>query len=288
MVALDERGDIAVAVGDPGAEIYPRSAVKPLQAAAMVAAGLEVPDDLLALVSASHDGRPEHVDGVRRILAAGGLDERRLANTPAWPIDVEAREALIRGGARPSSIVQNCSGKHAGMLVTCAVNGWPTAGYLEPEHPLQAMITEHLDSALGGVRHVGIDGCGAPTPVVTLSSLASATRRLAVDGHAVYRAMVTYPELVGGPTRDVTRLMRAVPGLVAKEGAEGVYVAALPDGRAVAVKIADGANRARVPVMVAALRALGVDVPDDSLIEPVLGHGRVVGHVRSIIDLRRR
>ena len=95
--------------------------------------------------------------------------------------------------------------------------------------------------------------------------------------------MTAHPELVGGPTRDVTRLMRAVPGLLAKDGAEGVYVAALPDGRTVALKIADGGSRARLPVMLAALRALGVDVPAGSLVEPVLGHGRAVGQVRSLV-----
>ncbi len=95
--------------------------------------------------------------------------------------------------------------------------------------------------------------------------------------------MTAHPHLVGGPDRDVTRLMRAVPGLMAKDGAEGVYVAALPDGRAVALKIADGASRARLPVMVAALARLGVDVPSESLREPVLGHGRDVGSVRALI-----
>ena len=284
VVGLDQNGSVALAAGDPELAIYARSAVKPLQAEAMIAAGLQLPADRLALVCASHDGRPEHIAGVRWILAGAGLDDTALDNTPTWPVDADATAELIRAGAAPTSLLQNCSGKHAAMLATSVINGWPTAGYLDGDHPVQTLIAEHLDAVTGGVSHIGIDGCGAPTPVCSLHGVARAVRRLALEAGPVYRAMTEHPEMVGGPTRDVTRLMRAVPGLVAKEGAEGVYVAALPDGRAVALKIADGANRARVPVMVAALRTLGVDVPDDSLIEPVLGHGRRVGTVRSIMS----
>ena len=283
VVGLDQQGDVAFAAGDPELGIYPRSAVKPLQAEALIAAGLDLPPELLALVCASHDGRPEHLTGVRRILAGAGLDDAALDNTPAWPVDDGATDELIRAGSSPSSLLQNCSGKHAGMLATCVINGWPTVGYLDVDHPLQTMIVAHLDAVTGGVSHVGIDGCGAPTPVCSLRGLAAAVRQIALEGGPVYRAMTERPDMVGGPTRDVTRLMRAVPGLMAKEGAEGVYVAALPDGRAVALKIADGANRARVPVMVAALHTLGVEVSDDSLIEAVFGHGRRVGTVRSIV-----
>ncbi len=89
--------------------------------------------------------------------------------------------------------------------------------------------------------------------------------------------------MVGGPTRDVTKLMRLVPGLLVKDGAEGVQVAALPDGRAIALKVADGAGRARTPVTVAALRSLGVAVASDALTEPILGHGQPVGSVRSLV-----
>lgn len=283
VVALDERGRLAWAAGDPDVAVYARSAIKPLQASAMMAAGLDVTDDLLALVCASHDGCPQHVAGVRRLLVGAGLDESALANSPTWPINTAATEQLVRDGAAPSSVLQNCSGKHAGMVATAAANGWPVEGYLAPDHPLQQLIVDHLADACGGVAHVGVDGCGAPAAVVSLRGLAAAVRRLAVDAHGTHRAMTTHPDLVGGPERDVTRLMRAVPGLMAKDGADGVYVAALPDGRAVALKIADGASRARLPVMVAALRSLGVDAPADSLVETVLGHGQVVGSVRSVV-----
>jgi L-asparaginase II len=283
VVALAADGSVAWAAGDPAVSIFPRSALKPLQAAAMVGAGLELDDQLLAVVCASHDGRPEHVAAVRAILAGAGLIEADLDNTPTLPLEVEAARAVLRAGGGPASITQNCSGKHAGMLATTVRNGWSTAGYRRPDHPLQRMILDDIARRAGGVSAVGVDGCGAPAPVVPLAGLARAVRELAVTGHPVHRAMATCPEMVGGPARDVTRLMRLVPGLLAKDGAEGVEVAALPDGRAVAVKVADGAGRARTPVVLAALRSLGVDVAADAIVEPVLGHGEPVGAVRSLV-----
>ena len=283
VVALAADGSVAWAAGDPDLAIFPRSALKPVQAAAMVAAGLVVTDRLLAVVCASHDGRPEHVDAVRELLAGAGLSPADLDNTPAMPLDVEAIRAVVRAGGGPASIAQNCSGKHAGMLVTTVVNGWPTVGYRASDHPVQRLILDDLASRAGAVTAVGVDGCGAPAPVVTLAGLARAVRRLAVEAHPVHRAMTAHPEMVGGPTRDVTRLMQAVPGLLCKDGAEGVQVAALPDGRAVAVKVADGAGRARTPVTVAALRSLGVDVDPAAFVEPVLGHGAPVGAVVSLV-----
>jgi L-asparaginase II len=283
VVALGPDGRVAWSAGDPDVVIYARSALKPLQAASMVGAGLELSDRLLAVVCASHDGRPEHLAAVAEILAGVGLRPGDLDNTPSLPLDAEASIAVVRSGARAASITQNCSGKHAGMLATAVVNGWPTAGYIDPEHPVQRRILDDLGRAVGPPEHVGIDGCGAPAATVSLHALAGAMSRLAVDAHPVYTAMTGHPEMVGGPTRDVTRLMRLVPGVVAKDGAEGVHVAALPDGRAVAVKIADGAGRARAPVTAAALRSLGVDLAPDALVEPVLGHGRPVGHVRPLV-----
>lgn len=283
VVALDADGEVAWAAGDPEAVIHPRSALKPLQAAAMVAAGLRLDDQLLAVACASHDGRPEHLAAVEAILDGVGLVAADLANTPALPLDHDAQAAAIRAGLSPSSIMHNCSGKHAAMLATAVVNGWPTAGYVDAAHPVQEAILEHLRAAAGAVHQVGIDGCGAPAPTVSLLGLAWAVRALAVDGDPAYRAMVAHPEMVGGPTRDVTVLMRLVPGLMVKDGAEGVQVAALPDGRAIAVKIADGAGRARAPVTVAALRSLGIDIPADVLPQPIYGHGRPVGGVRSLV-----
>jgi L-asparaginase II len=283
VVAIGCDGEVAFAAGDPDVCIYARSALKPLQATAMVDCGLALEDRLLAVACASHDGRPEHVAAVEQILAGVGLGADHLRNTPTLPLDVEAATAAVREGAGPASVLQNCSGKHAAMLATTVTNGWSTDGYLAPDHPVQVAILGHLAAATGPVDQVGVDGCGAPAPTATLAGLARAVRALAVERTAVHRAMTTHPEMVGGPARDVTVLMRQVPGLLVKDGAEGVQVAALPDGRAVAVKIADGAGRARTPVTVAALRLLGVDLPHEVAPQIVLGHGEPVGEVRAML-----
>lgn len=281
VVALDRDGSVAWAAGDPDVVIYPRSSLKPLQAAAMLTAGLSLDDRQLAVAGASHDGQADHVAVVREILDGAGLSEDDLENTPTMPLNDEARVEQLRAGDGPTSIRQNCSGKHAAMLATCVVNDWPTVGYLADDHPVQRLITEHIDTVAGGVGHVGVDGCGAPTAAISLVGLARAVRQLAVDDHPVYRAMVAHPLLVGGPGREVTRLMHDAPGLLVKDGADGVYVAAMPDGRAVAVKVADGGDRARRPVLVAALSSLGIDAGEATV--PVLGHGRPVGAVRSLV-----
>jgi L-asparaginase II len=291
IVGLTKTGEVAFAVGDPAAPIYPRSSNKPMQAVAMVRAGLELPPELLARVCASHDGTPAHLDAARRILAIAGLDEASLANTTDLPLDEASAVAVLRAGGGPTALQMNCSGKHGGMLLTSSINGWPTdASYLSVDHPLQRHITATIDDlAAEQHSHIGIDGCGSPAHVISLLGLARGFRAIATGaagdaGDAVHRAMTGHPEVVGGDDRDVTLLMRNVAGLMAKDGADGVFAAALPDGRAVALKIADGANRARPPVMIAALRALDVDV---SAVEPlvvqwVLGHGSPVGEVRAI------
>ncbi|MEP7203887.1 MAG: asparaginase [Ilumatobacteraceae bacterium] len=291
VVGLSSAGAVEFAIGDPATPIYPRSTSKPIQAVAMVRAGLQLPPELLALVCASHDGTPMHLEAARRILAIAALDERSLANTPDLPLDRSAAEDVLRHGGGPTSLQMNCSGKHSGMVVTSAINGWATdADYLSPRHPLQQHITVTIDHlAEEHHRHIGVDGCGSPAHVISLVGLARAFRSIATgaadaSGDAVYAAMTEHPEMVGGDGRDVTHFMRGVPGLMAKDGADGVFAAALPDGRTVALKIADGSNRARPPVMVAALRALGIDT---SSVEPlvtewIVGHGEHVGEVRAI------
>ncbi|MEP7115897.1 MAG: asparaginase [Ilumatobacteraceae bacterium] len=291
VVGLSTNGSVAFAVGDPTTPIYPRSSNKPMQAVAMARAGLQLPPELLALVCASHDGTPMHVDAARRILATAGLDERSLANTADLPLDAASAENVLRSGGGRTALQMNCSGKHSGMLVTSAINGWPTdSSYLSPGHPLQQHITATIDDLTGEQHsHIGVDGCGAPAHVISLLGLARGFRSIATGaaglaGDAVYQAMTTYPEMVGGDRRDVTQFMRNISALMAKDGADGVFAAALPDGRAVALKIADGANRARPPVMVAALRALGIDTSGvDALVTQwILGHGSHVGEVRAI------
>jgi L-asparaginase II len=291
MVGLSATGEVEFAVGDPAVVIYPRSSNKPMQAVAMVRAGLELPPELLAVVCASHDGTSQHLDAVRRILDDAGLDEHSLANTADLPLDQVAAETVLRHGGGRTALQMNCSGKHSGMLATSAANGWPVdPTYLSPDHPVQQRITETIEElTVEPHAHIGVDGCGAPAHMMSLLGLARAFRAIATGaagraGDAVYHCMTAHPEMVGGARRDVTRLMASVPGLVAKDGAEGVFVASLADGRTVSLKIADGASRVRPAVMLAGLRVLGVDT---SSAEPlvrqrVLGHGLPVGEVRAI------
>jgi L-asparaginase II len=290
-VAVAADGRVAVSVGNPDAVIYPRSSNKPGQAVAMVRHGLSLPDELLALVCASHDGTPMHTDGARRILGSVGLDESALCNTADFPLDAEAAAAAVRSGTARSSLMMNCSGKHAGMLATCRTNDWPTTGYLAPEHPLQQAITATLAELIGGPpAHIGIDGCGAPAHAMSLHQLARMFRSVSSENGepaaaAIHRAMTSAPQMVGGERRDVTVLMRGVSGLIVKDGADGVMAAALPDGRSVALKVADGGDRARVPVMLDLLAAVGVDIDGlrPVLSRPILGHGLAVGAVRSLV-----
>ena len=182
----------------------------------------------------------------------------------------------------------NCSGKHAAMLATCVLNGWPTRGYLAPDHPLQQAIQRTVEELAGQqVPATGVDGCGAPLFALTLTGLARAFRALvlAAQGTPARRvadAMRAHPEWTSGTSRDERRLMDAVPGLLVKGGAEGVDAFALADGRAGVVKIEDGAQRARTPVTVAALRLLGAVVPDELATVPVIGGEAAVGVIRAV------
>ena len=291
MVGLAADGSVALAVGKPDEPVFPRSSNKPLQAVAMVEAGLDLDGELLALASASHSGEPFHLDGARRILAAAGLDESALQTPPELPVDEKTKQAYVAAGGSPSPLAMNCSGKHAAMLATCVANHWPTGTYRDPDHPLQVAVRRTVERLAGEqVAAVGVDGCGAPLFALSLTGLARAFAAIATapagsPEHRVATAIRRHPEWLGGTGRDVTRLVAGVPGLIAKDGAEGVYAAGLPDGRAVALKIDDGASRARPPVMVAALRALGVDAPVlDELAEvPLLGGGQPVGAVRAVL-----
>jgi len=287
-VLIDPDGSVVRAWGRPQDPTLPRSSNKPLQATGMVAAGLGLVGAQLAIAAASHNGEQFHLDTVRAILAEGGLSEDDLANVKALPTGAAAQAAWLRAGGGPTSVTQNCSGKHAAMLATCRINGWSIDDYLDQHHPVQAAITNGVGALGAVVHHVGIDGCGAPTHAFSLHDLAAGFARLASPDSAVARAMTTHPELVGGPARDVTLWMRAVPTLVAKEGASGVMAAGLADGRAVAFKVADGSDSCRQAVVAEALRASGLDIGTDAtstadaVAVPVLGHGRPVGRLDAI------
>jgi L-asparaginase II len=294
VVGLAPDGSVEFALGDPAAIVFPRSSTKPIQATAMVASGLDLPPHLLALVCASHDGRPEHLRAATDILSQAGLTEHNLKNTADYPLDPDAHDAVVRRGGVKTSLQMNCSGKHSGMLATCVHNGWDLDSYLHVDHPLQQRITEMVPELAGeDATYIAIDGCGAPAHALSLTGLARAFRAVAIApvGSAAARvahAMRTHPEMVGGPTRDITLLIQGVPGLFGKDGAEGVFAIAMPDGRAIALKIADGANRARPPVMKSALQKLGIDisnVDERAFASPIMGHGSVVGSVRVTAQL---
>lgn len=298
LVALGADGAPVLTLGDPEVTMWPRSCVKPLQAVAMVRNGLELPERLMALAAASHNGEAQHLAGAREILAIAGLDEQALLNTPDLPWGSSAQREWLAAGHGPERITQNCSGKHAAMLLTCVTAGWDTRTYLDPGHPLQVAIRETIAELTGvPVATATTDGCGAPLFATTVTGLArgfgrvaSAPTRDPESAEArVARAMSAHPEMVAGGRRPPTTLMRAVPALVAKDGADGVFAAGLPDGRAVAFKVLDGAERPLAPVMVRALDELGAfgaeGVDHDAISSlrerDVLGAGRPVGAIRA-------
>lgn len=287
MVVTDPDGGVVFALGDVNRPVFPRSSNKPFQAIAMVQAGAELAGADLALAAASHSGEPMHVTRALAMLDRAGLAEADLGCPTALPLNEAAKLAVLEAGGGPRKIYMNCSGKHSGMLTACVAAGWDRPSYLDPEHPLQVSVAAQV-ARLSGERPaaVGIDGCGAPLFAIGLTALARAFGKVNAAGEgtaeaAVATAMRQFPEMVGGIGREDTVLMQGVPGLLVKGGAEGVHCAALPDGSAVAVKISDGGDRARMPVLIAGLRRLGLDAPalDRLATGVVLGGDHPVGTV---------
>ncbi|MFI1401103.1 asparaginase [Streptomyces sp. NPDC020681] len=287
VVILSADGSVRFQAGDIATAFYPPSALKPIQLVGMMRLGLSLDGELLALATASHSAENRHLNGVRRMLTISGLSVADLQNPPDWPCDPAVREQWRRRGLGPSRLAHHCSGSHAAMLVTAKANGWPLDNYLDCQHPLQRSIAEAVeDLTAESVARVTVDGCGAPLYSVSLRGLTRALSQVisAASGtneSCVADAIREHPEMASGSWRDVARLMRAVPGLLVKDGFEGVQVAALPDGRAVGVRIADGGDRARMPVTAAALALCGVD--RDILTEfastPVRSGMTVIGRV---------
>lgn len=286
VVGVDPAGEVVWSIGDPGTVVFPRSSNKPIQALGMLRAGLPLDGRLLALAAASHSGEPFHLDAVREILALAGLDESALQTPPSYPLDPGVHADYLRAGGTRDPICMDCSGKHAAMLLTCVTNGWPTDTYLDPAHPLQVVITETFTELTDGPPVViGTDGCGAPLLATPLQCLARAISRIvqAPEGSPEARlvaAMTAHPEYVSGTGRSELDLMRAFPGLVAKSGAESVYVVGLPDGSAYATKIEDGSERPLYAVMARALELAGLSAPVLAERPQVLGGGKPVGELR--------
>ncbi|MEO3875435.1 asparaginase [Nonomuraea sp. B12E4] len=280
MFTVDAEGRPIETRGAVHVPASPRSSMKPLQALGMLRAGLRLEGELLALACASHSGEQFHVEGARKILAGAGLPEDALLCPEDYPYD---RAVTERGRA-----YMNCSGKHAAMLATCALNDWPLDTYTAPTHPLQRAIRETVEEMTGErVAASGVDGCGAPLFFVSMLGVTKAFRafpRSSPDSYErkIFDAMTAHPEWTSGTDRPEARLMRALPGLMLKSGAEAFDAFVFEDGRAGTVKIEDGGARARIAVTVAALRSLGLDAPELAELgtPQVLGGGRPVGELR--------
>ncbi|MEV6045979.1 asparaginase [Streptomyces xanthochromogenes] len=289
LVVLAADGSVEVSLGDPAAPVFPRSSNKPMQAAAVLRAGLDLSGERLAIAAASHSGEGFHLDLVRKMLAEHGLTTDDLQTPPDLPLDPAEAETYLAAGHVRERLTMNCSGKHAAMLAACRLNGWDQGTYLDPGHPLQRLVLESVESAAGErVASVGTDGCGAPLMAISLTGLARAFRTFAtadtgtVEGR-VAEAMRAHPEYVAGTRRPDTWLMREVPGTLSKMGAEAVQAVALADGRALAFKVDDGAIRALGPILARALRQLGIEGPVVDRIgrAPLLGGAAEVGEIRA-------
>jgi L-asparaginase II len=280
LMVLNSDGSTYLSKGSPDLPIFPRSAVKSLQASAMLRAGLTVSDEELAMMCASHSGNQSHINLVIKMLEKRDIPISALKNSVDKPLG--EKEKIAWGEKSPSQLAQNCSGKHVGMLITCKQNGWDMATYLDLTHPLQIAIKNEIEELAGEkVSAVSIDGCGAPLFALSLIGLARSISNLVKSNEAVHKQIVTacttYPELVAGEGRLTTRMMSAVPGLFMKEGAEGIEVCALADGRVIAIKIIDGSWRPVAPIIMEIFKRWGVVTPDESV--KIYGGGSVIGEV---------
>ena len=280
LIVLNEDGSTYLSKGSPELPIYPRSAIKSLQAAAMLKAGLKVEENELAIICASHSGSQSHIDLVTKMLTLRGISIDQLKNAVDKPLG--EKEKTTWGDQPPSQLAQNCSGKHAGMLITCQQKGWDINTYLDLNHPLQVAIKNEIEELSGEkVSATSVDGCGAPLFAISLIGLAKAISNLVKSKEKHYQQIVSacmkYPELVAGEGRLTTRMMRAVPGLFMKEGAEGVQVCALRDGRVIAIKIIDGSWRPVAPIIMEIFKRWGVEMPDESV--KIYGGASVIGGV---------
>jgi L-asparaginase II len=274
----DATGKLALALGDVERPIYPRSAVKALQAILLIESGaadaFKLGDAELAVACASHSGDRVHIEAVRNLLRSAGLDESYLACGAHWPVSEEAFRDLMRRRARPLPIHNNCSGKHAGMLAACVHLGFDPRSYERANHPVQVAIAGIISETCGialSRDDAGVDGCSVPTWALPLAALAQGFARFgsgallpATRARAASRlaqACFARPDLVAGEGRFDTIAMRALaPALFVKGGAEGVHCAALPGlGLGIALKVDDGAKRGTERALAEILASL---IPD--------------------------
>lgn len=271
VVVVDADGTQKLALGDATQPVFPRSAVKAIQALPFVESGAAdaygFGDRELALACASHSGEPAHAELANAMLAKAGLGPDALECGAHWPSNHAATIALARSGASPSALHNNCSGKHSAFVCTCRHLGIAHLGYVRPEHRFQQMIRETMEAVTGAPHNEtnrGTDGCSIPTFAVPLHNLALGFARMATGNglgterakaaQRLMSACMAEPFQVAGTDRADTELMQAAPGRIfVKVGAEGVFCAALPDlGLGIAIKCDDGAGRA-AEVMIAAV-----------------------------------
>jgi L-asparaginase II len=314
VAAVTPEGRLVAFQGDPQTATFLRSAAKPFQCLPLLLAGagqrfgLTAAD--VALICASHGGNPEHTRRAADLLIRGGFGVTDLLCGAHWPMDPQAAEELRRSGEVPTALHNNCSGKHAGMLLACRLLGLPTADYVAADHPWQQRILEHVAGCCGlPAESIGqaLDGCSVPTYHMPLAAAARGYAALAdpraaglAPGEAaavdvIVHAMTGEPEMVAGPGRFTTRLMAATGGRVlGKEGAEGLYGLAVrgPVALGIALKIADGGERCRDGVVLDVLRQLGsLSAAElaglEDLHSPSLHNhrGMRVGEVRPEVDL---
>jgi L-asparaginase II len=276
VVIADAAGRIVRSWGDVERPVFPRSAVKPLQALPLVESGAAekygLGDAELALACASHHGQPVHVEAVTRWLERIGLGIGDLECGAHLPKEVASAQALIRAGSGPAAVHNNCSGKHTGFLCTARCLGEPVRGYIEPDHPVQQRVTKALGEMTGldlSRAPRGRDGCGIPAIAMSLHGLARGFARLAdpsglhderrAAATRLLDAMAAAPVMVDGSLGLCNNVMTAAGKTVRlKAGAEGVYCAALPgQGLGIALKIEDGAARASELAIITLLDRFG-------------------------------
>jgi L-asparaginase II len=311
LAVMDADGRTVLALGDVANPVYPRSAVKALQALVLLESGaverFGLGEEELALACASHGGEPGHVATAECMLAAAGLDAGTLQCGAHWPSDAASARELAHGGRQPSPLHNNCSGKHAGFVCAANAMGVDHHDYISPAHPVQREVRATIES-LAGTRlpdeHRGIDGCSAPNWAMPLRNLALALARFGTGqslsprrGKAAARlraACAAKPWHVAGTGRFCTKMMQHFgPRVFAKTGAEGVYCGALPEqGLGIALKCDDGAGRAAELVM-AAMIARFLPDPDQAWLERFLRpplrnwNGIAVGGLRPAEPLTR-
>jgi L-asparaginase II len=273
---VDADGRVVMAFGDAERPVYPRSAIKALQALPLVESGaadrLGLSDKEIALSCASHSGSEDHVAAVRVMLAKVGYDERVLECGAHWPLGEDEARALARSGRTPTALHNNCSGKHAGFVcLSCTMEVDPK-GYVAPDHAVQREVTASIEAMTGArlsEEMRGVDGCAIPTYAVPLFALARGFARLAT-GHGLSRerrnaaariraAVAAHPLTVAGRGRFDTEVMSLLGARVfSKSGAEGVFCAGLPEsGLGLAVKADDGAGRAAQVMIAVLIRRFG-------------------------------